>query len=75
MTLEQINKAYQALCAEFGHLTLIQRNTNTRIADIESQIAKLNAEAGKLKEQAAQEAKNAASAKHELEEPQNSQAV
>lgn len=58
MTLEQINNTYQALCAEFGHLTLVQRNTNNRLAEIESQIAKLNKQAGELREQ---EAKNAAS--------------
>jgi peptidoglycan hydrolase CwlO-like protein len=72
MNQEQIQQQYQALCAEFGHLTLIQRNTNNRLAEIESQIAKLNELAGKLNEQ---EAKNAAKLKAEPKRLEQSQAV
>lgn len=47
--MQEIQKAYNVACSEFGHLTLRKRTIDARLVELEAHIAKLDAEAGKIK--------------------------
>jgi hypothetical protein len=74
LTYEQIQITYRDLCAELGHLSLVQENTTSRLQSIRTAIQELDKKAAALKEEEvkqasagqAADAKNAAKPQAEL---------